>query len=150
MYMVYWLKPEVALHYFHKTDILYRFFKAYQEHTEHPDLARQFKYITCPFSKQQLLHHIFQQYNQLLNIRIEEQKIEIKQDGQAIFIYVSEHALSFFCDSLHVAENLLFPILKTINPYLFVMSYHSDHYGWLMPMKENYLKNNRQLLYSYP
>lgn len=149
-YVVYWIKREVALHYFHKSDILYRFIKAYQENTQHPCLAKQFEYITHPFSKQQLLKHIFEQNNQLLNIRIDEQKIEIKHDGQAVVVYISEKGLTFYCDTLHVAENLLFPILKTINPYLFIMSYHTINYGWLMPIKENSLKLDRQLLYSYP
>lgn len=145
-YYVFWIKSEVAQHYFYKGDILYRFLKLYQQDQNKYDLSIQFDYVTNNISRHDLFSY-FKKIN-LPNVYIGEKgnTIELYTKEQYITLHIHEKHLLFYCDTIYDAENLLFPILRNFHPLLFIMCIHTDDYGWISPVKnEQALKHNMEL-----
>jgi len=147
-YFVFWIKKEFAFHYFHKSGILYRFIIEYCENSGRQDLSEQFLYITNDFPKARLINYIREHVNSNINISIDQNKISLNQNGQFVTLYIYEKYIKFYCNTLHEAEYLLFPMLRAFNPHLFIAGNNIQNYGWITPVLKKNLNNNRQILYS--
>lgn len=75
-------------------------------------------------------------------------QFEIQKDDSFVFLQLHEHYLTFYCDTISDAENILFPFLRLFHPYLFVVGISVDDYGWMTPVTKNH-SPSRQVLYSY-
>lgn len=150
-YTVYWIRDEIANHYFHKSDILYRFLKDYQLNSHRLDLQKQFIYITNKFVKDIMISHIEKQIErkESTEINVNGTYMEIKSKRHFIMLRISDRQLIFHSHSLQDAEELLFPLLRQIQPFLFVVGNTINNYGWISPMKlpRNTIEN--QVLYSW-
>lgn len=145
-YSIFWIKEEVAQRYFYKSDILYRFLKSYQSNKGRQDLSKQYNYITHNFPEEALIEHI-KKNNHSISIKTlsDKQKMTLYKNNQYILLYVYDSHLTFLSKSLHEAEYLLFPILRTFHPLLFIMSHTHINYGWISPVP-NIKYKNRQVL----
>ncbi|PAV29375.1 hypothetical protein CIL05_10925 [Virgibacillus profundi] len=149
-YSVYWINEEVAKHYFHKSDILYRFLRDYQNNPDRIDLITQFEYITNSFSEKKLVTHFKKQYReQKVLIKINSPRIEIYKDTTSISLHISEKQLEFRCKTLQDAEEILFPILRKFQPILFITGINIDNYGWISPVIISSNYQEKQVLYSH-
>lgn len=148
-YSVFWIKKEFAQHFFHKTDILYRFIKSYQHNIKRQDLSQQFNFVTMKFPKYHLINHIQENLLPQMNIAIHNRQIELSKNGYFLTLHIHEKFLKFYCETLSEAEFLLFPILRSYHPYLFVMENNLNNYGWIAPILKKDLNKNSQILYSY-
>jgi len=147
-YSVYWIKDEIATHYFHKSGILYRFIKQYHNNKERTDLKLQYAYITNYFLLDHLVNH-FKRFNRDdLSIKINGDKVEIRKDKHLISLQISKKHLQFRCCSLRDAEELLFPILRDFEPSLFITGNNIDNYGWISPLVDVRKYDQREVLYS--
>jgi len=149
-YSVYWIKKEFALHYYHKSGILYRFLRDYQDNYMRQDLSEQFHYVTNTFPKSALIKHIEKSLLHRATVNIHTRnEIEISTEGQFLSLYVNEKVLKLYCESLHDAEELLFPALRRFQSSLFIKGNNIENYGWIAPVQKNPLSKDRQILYSY-
>ncbi|HEX6593552.1 MAG TPA: sporulation inhibitor of replication protein SirA [Bacillota bacterium] len=150
VYDAYLIKKEFAEHYFYRADILCRFIKAYENDPTRDDLARQFAYITNRFPKA-FFSHIKNDYLNKNNFnKINDYQLEIYCKNHHIALHLSEKKLRFLCESIHDAEALLFPPLRSLYPYLFIVGEEMNDYGWMEPIREKlpFIKKE-QVLYSY-
>lgn len=148
-YTGFWIKEEFAYHYFHKSDILYRFIRDYQQDKNRNDLAMQYYYITNSFSKSSLISHIKRYRQHRTNIETVGDQLKIHKNMQAMSLHIHEKHLKFRCETLHDAEDLLFPALRLFHPFLFIIENNLENYGWISPITMNREYKKEQVLYSY-
>jgi len=148
-YSVFWIKQEFALHYFHKSGILYRFIKSYQENLNRQGLSEQFHYITNDFPIDHLIRHFQNNLKIDINIKVTDNEVELSREGHFITLYIYDKNIVFYCETLHEAESLLFPLLRSFHPYLFIAGNNIQNYGWIAPVRINGINKDRQILYSY-
>lgn len=146
-YIGYWMKEEVACHYFHKSEILYRFLRDYQLNSAGENLAMQYRYITDYITVPQLIDHLKKQTKH--HISKKENQLQIGGIAQSVSLHIDEKHLKFRCETLHDAEALLFPLLRTFHPYLFIIEDNLANYGWITPITMNREYKKEQVLYSY-
>src|SRR5699024_401811 len=106
------MKKEFAYKYFHKSDILYRFIRAYQQEKYRIDLGMQYNYITNSFSTDKLITYIKKSSPEIMNILSQGNQLEIYKNMQYMSLHIHEKHLNFRCETLHDAEDLLFPSLR--------------------------------------
>ncbi|WP_156289145.1 sporulation inhibitor of replication protein SirA [Oceanobacillus salinisoli] len=147
-YSIYWIKEEISNHYFHKSDILYRFFKEYQNNQNNVDLRNQYLYITNDFDKEIIISHIKNYLKDHVRLHINKAYLEIYNNKQYISLHIGKKQLKFRSGSLQDAEDLLFPMLRIFQPFLFVVGNTHQNYGWISPMKIPRGEQRTQVLYS--
>ncbi|MFD2045744.1 sporulation inhibitor of replication protein SirA [Ornithinibacillus salinisoli] len=148
-YSIYWIKEEFAAHFFYKSDILYRFIKSYLLHETREDLSLQFEYITNNFPNASIISHIKKHVPNNISYQINGNDIKIKDDSQYITLHIYEKHIKFRCESLQGAEKLLFPVLRLIYPFLFIVDEEGSNFGWISPVTTSMMHHDRQVLYSY-
>ncbi|MFD1850288.1 sporulation inhibitor of replication protein SirA [Oceanobacillus bengalensis] len=148
-YSIYWIREEIASHYFHKSDILYRFFGEYQDNSNRIDLRKQYLYITNRFSKNTMISHISMHLKDNVNFHMKGSSMEIYTDRQYISLHISEKQLKFRSGSLQDAEEILFPVLRIFQPFLFVIGNTDEKYGWITPVKLPKAERENRVLYSW-
>lgn len=148
-YVIYWIKKEIAYHFFHKNDILYRFLVAYTNNLHDQQLARQYEYITKKFPYWELLSHI-KKYADDHTISIEHigQAIELYKDDHYIALRIDNKKITIYCYTLHCAEKIIFPMLRLFHPLLFIMSNNVQKFGWISPFVKSEQINKKEILYS--
>ncbi|MDY0408228.1 sporulation inhibitor of replication protein SirA [Virgibacillus soli] len=146
VYSIYWIKEEIADHYFYKSDYLYRFFKAYEAEPNRPDLAAQFAFITKDLLKEKIMQDMLNFPYDDVTIHRKHHHIELVASKNYITLHMYEKHIKFLCPSLHDAEKLLFPVLKQFHPYLFIVGRNQYNYGWISLAKPT--TNYEQVLYS--
>lgn len=151
-YHIYWIKDEFADHYYYKCDLLYRFIQAYQENNVRIDLALQFNYITSNFPMD-LLNAIIYKLKKSPSIRIIKagnNQLDLRSEKSYLKFYINKERLILQCDSLQDAEKILFPSLRGVYPYLFVINPHYNEYGWISPGINKFsIVEEKEILYSY-
>ncbi len=146
-YSIYWITEEIANHYFHKSDILYRFIKSYQNNKARRDLQLQFNYITRYYSYEKLISHMKKHCaKRRANLHINGSHITICQDGSCISLLMNEKHIEFRCNTLQEAEELLFPMLREYERLLFITG--KNDFGWISPVLFTNKEEINLLLYS--
>lgn len=149
-YLVFWIKEEFAYYYFYKNDILHRFLSSYQNDKDRWDLSIQYDYITNRVPVNKLISHLYKNHNHSVQAQNNKRIFEIYNYQQYLTLHIHEKHLTFHCESLDDAEELLFPILRIFQPLLFVMSEtNQGEYGWISPVTKYRKYNSGQTLYSY-
>ncbi len=146
-YTAFFIKEEFAYQYFHKTGILFRFLNSYQLQLNEKQSAKQYNYITSHFSKCKLLSHLQKQCP--YNISISDNIVTLKDSRQSLSLHISGKQIEFQCETLHTAEGILFPALRTFYPFLFIIEHNRQNYGWISPVSLNRDDNREQVLYSH-
>ncbi|MGM8365056.1 sporulation inhibitor of replication protein SirA [Virgibacillus sp. W0181] len=146
-YYVFWIKEPFAYRYFEKADILFRFLQQYERSAHGQDLEQQFNYVTKAFSKHILLDCI-NNCDKRLDIHIKDHIVYIRKEETTIELHLFDRYLKFYCRSLHDAEEILFPILRSFNPFLFITGTHPPNFGWIAPFLTSNDFTKDQLLYS--
>lgn len=147
-YSIYWIKQEIASHYFHKSDILYRFFDEYYHNKNRLDLRTQFLYITNNVDKDNILSILKYNVKEDVQLKHNDSIIEIYKNGHFISLHIGKKQLNFRCRSLQDAEVILFPLLRLIHPLFFVVGHRDQNYGWISPIKFPRNIDRNQVLYS--
>ncbi|MFD0957016.1 sporulation inhibitor of replication protein SirA [Virgibacillus alimentarius] len=145
-YTGFWIKKPVAYHYFHKSEILYRFIKNYQQNKSRKDLIMQYHYITKKFSKSTLTSHL---KDQNLKINTSGNQLDILNNNYSLSLQIHEKQLDFCCETLHDAEKFLFPALRSFHPFIFIIDTNMDNFGWISPITMNREHKKEQVLYSF-
>ncbi|MFD1037892.1 sporulation inhibitor of replication protein SirA [Virgibacillus byunsanensis] len=146
-YTIYWIQEEIGNHFFHKCDVLYRFFKTYENENNRVDLNGQFRYITKDVPKELVRAYIKNYYRNTNSIKMNGDTIEIYTDRQYISLHIHQKHIKFQCDMLHEAESLLFPTLRAFQPFLFIIG--NENYGWISPVTKKREQKLEQVLYSF-
>ncbi|WP_343753241.1 sporulation inhibitor of replication protein SirA [Lentibacillus halophilus] len=149
-YSIYWIRKEFAHFFYYKSEILYRFIKSYEHDRNREDLASQFQYITQTFPCSLLTTHITEclpsdtvaiKNNDLLNI--------YANDERYISLHMEKKRINFRSDIIYDAEDLLFPALRSFQPYLFVVGNNTEDFGWVSPVcRLTKMDKIGQVLYS--
>ncbi|KKE78448.1 sporulation inhibitor of replication protein SirA [Oceanobacillus caeni] len=147
-YSIYWIKQEVANHYFHKSDILYRFFEEYRYNKNRIDLRRQFLYITKSIEKDIFISILKYNLKDDVHINQNDSIIELYNNRYFISLHIEQKQLKFRSRSLQDAEEILFPILRLIHPLFFVVGHTNQKYGWISPIRFPRNIERNQVLYS--
>ncbi len=149
IYSAFLIERKFAEHYFYRADILFRFIKAYENNPTRDDLARQFAYITNRFPKTFFSHF---KNNRLISClkQINDYQLEIHRKNHHVALHLYRRKLRFLCKSIHDADALLFPSLRSHYPYMFIVGEEANDFGWIEPIREQspFIKNE-QVLYSY-
>lgn len=151
VYSIYFIQKEFALHFYQKSEILYRFIQSYQRQRQNKELEKQFHYITLDVSKQQFMKHLQESIRKNVKITVNNEQIELSEKGLFITLELEKKAIKIYCQSLSEAESLLFPLLRTFHPYVFVIGNEFNyykHFGWISPITKTKLHKNDQILYS--
>lgn len=148
-YSIYWIKEEFAHHFFHNSEVLYRFIKEYQMNKNREDLERQYEYITLDFPKSSLISHITNNHPNNSNMKVEGNRLKIYKDIQYISLHIQKKKINFRSEMIHDAEELLFPALRLFQPYLFIVGNDLRNYGWISPVIQGKKNKTGQVLYSY-
>ncbi|SHG60413.1 sporulation inhibitor of replication protein SirA [Virgibacillus sp. Bac330] len=148
MYSIYHLTEEVAKNYFHKSSLLYRFFMELKSQPNRSDLRRQFDYITYPICYKGILLTI-QRFNSAnLFVNIDKHRVSIYNKKACISLHIGEKHLKFHCETLEIAEEILFPILRSYQPLLFVVGDNIQNFGWITPILEYSQPEQNEAMYS--
>ncbi|MGG4178574.1 sporulation inhibitor of replication protein SirA [Virgibacillus pantothenticus] len=147
-YSIYHLTEEVAMYYFHKSSILYRFLREFESLPYRADLRRQFEYITDRIRYDQILLSIQRHESTNLFVNIDKDKVSLYNRKAFISLHISEKQLKFHCKTLESAEELLFPILRSYHPLLFVVGDNIKNFGWITPLLEYSRLEQNEVLYS--
>jgi hypothetical protein len=147
-YKIYWIKEEFARHYYYKSDILYRFLREYHNKQSRNDLVTQFNFVTECFPKDSLISQLIRQPKNTFNKKRISSEIEIGNIHNFIALHIDEKQIKFRCETLQDAESLLFPTLRGLHPYLFIIDDHYENFGWISPVRASIGYNNGQVLYS--
>lgn len=148
-YSIFWVKDEIAHHYFHKSHLLYLFFKDFQNDPEREDLKAQQAFITKNFPKDILISHVKNNYQKRSDVKITNREIEIYINKRYIALHIGEKHLKFRCETLEDAEELLFPVLRQFQLNLFIIGDNTPKYGWISPILATSKYQDEQVLYSY-
>ncbi|WP_010093265.1 sporulation inhibitor of replication protein SirA [Ornithinibacillus scapharcae] len=147
-YRVYWIKEEFARHYYYKSDILYRFIQEFHDKQSRPDLVSQFHFITESFPKDSIRSQLVRQPMNTLKKKSIDNHFEIGNSHNYISLHIAEKQIKFRCETLQDAESLLFPTLRRLHTYLFIVDSDYENFGWISPVKLSSGYNNGQVLYS--
>lgn len=147
-YKVYWIKEEFARHYYYKSDILYRFIQEYHAKQARHDLVSQFHFITESFPKDSIKSQLIRQPLNTLNLLGKDNHVEIGNSHNYISLHIAEKQIKFRCETLQDAETLLFPTLRRLHTYLFIVDSSYENFGWISPVKLSNGYNSGQVLYS--
>ncbi|SFA75680.1 Protein of unknown function [Lentibacillus halodurans] len=149
-YSIYWIKEEFAHFFYYRSDVLYRFIKSYDSHQNREDLSMQFKYITMDIPENLLISHIMKYHPSHVTTELEANSLKIYEDMRYISLHIEEKRINFRGDIIHDAEDLLFPALRSFQPYFFVVGDHRYDFGWISPVSLGKNKDETgQVLYSY-
>ncbi|QGS68695.1 sporulation inhibitor of replication protein SirA [Oceanobacillus sp. 143] len=86
-YSIYRIREEIANHYYHKSDILYRFLKEYESNKELLYLHGQFLYITNKFTQKIIELYLNKFLSKKISYKIEQSKIKIfNEKSQLLYI----------------------------------------------------------------
>ncbi|WP_339231106.1 sporulation inhibitor of replication protein SirA [Oceanobacillus sp. FSL K6-2867] len=147
-YAIYWIKEDVARSYFHKCDILYRFFKEYEANPTREDLKAQYIYITHHIPLQTIAAQLNVQAFEHISIKTDGHMLYLNKNEITICLYAENGHLYFRCTELEEAAMLLFPMLRNCHPFVFVQGKNVSNYGWISPITQNNHIRMRQILYS--
>ncbi|WP_179107163.1 sporulation inhibitor of replication protein SirA [Sediminibacillus massiliensis] len=148
-YSIYWIKEEVSLQYFYRSDILYRFLSECNMYPDKTDMMKQFEYITHPIPAKQLVGHI---------IKCQAKGVESVTDGRRLKLAGKEQSLELFtagrflhgnCGTMDEAETLVFQPLRLFDRNFFVIENETGKFGWISPVTKRNHTLNPQLLYSF-
>ena len=147
-YSIYRISEEIARHYYRKSDLLYRFLKEYQSDTERLYLQAQYIYITQYISQALLESDIKKYVPTDVYYQFNRKQIEIYNKNKSITLQINNNCIHFRCESLHDAEDFLFPVLRIFEPFLFVVNHSLENYGWISPITKTKQYEENQVLYS--
>ncbi|SFD78529.1 Protein of unknown function [Lentibacillus persicus] len=149
-YTIYWIKEEFALFFYHRSDVLYRFIKDYESDQYRDDLAMQLQYITIDLPKTKIVSRILKQLPSTVHTEEEAGTLYIYRDLKCISLHIEEKRINFRGDIIHDGEDLLFPVLRSLQPYFYVAGQDSYNSGWISPIRQNKVgQRTGQVLYSY-
>lgn len=146
-YQVFWIKEAFAYRYFIKSDILYRFFEQYNSNQHREYVNKQFIYVTREFSRQSMLHHINKNQKNM-DLHIKNNDVYIRSGDIFIILSLYRSHLAFQCHTLHDAEQLLLPLLRSFHPLLFILGKNAPEFGWITPLISSTNFRKEQVLYS--
>ncbi|RDW19568.1 hypothetical protein CWR48_07550 [Oceanobacillus arenosus] len=147
-YSIYRIREEIANHYYHKSDILYRFLKEYEQNSGQLYLHGQFLYITNKFIQKNIEYYVDNFLPKNVSHKTEQTRIEIFNKRKSITLHINKNCLNFRCESLHDAEELLFPVLRKFDALLFVIGRKHENYGWISPNTKLNSDPENLVLYS--
>ncbi|RDW17752.1 sporulation inhibitor of replication protein SirA [Oceanobacillus chungangensis] len=147
-YSIYRIREEIANHYYHKSDILYRFLKEYEKNKELLYLHGQFLYITNKFTQKKIELYLNKYLAKTISYITEQSKIKIFNEKQSITLHLNKYCINFRCESLHDAEEFLFPVLRKYDSLLFVIGNQHVNYGWISPISKLNTDHGNLVLYS--
>ncbi|MUV39868.1 hypothetical protein JNUCC1_03752 [Lentibacillus sp. JNUCC-1] len=147
-YSIFRVKKEIAMYYVHQGDLLHRFFSDCAEHPNDPILQKQFNYVThsMPIDLLQEQMNVHQHHQPLISN--ENKHIIAQADHVPVHVNLLDRQIIFQCDMLHEAETSLFPLLQSLQPFLFVSGLNHDNYGWMSSPYYFKLDYPKQILYS--
>jgi len=146
-YTIIRVRGEIARHYFQKSDLLYRFLLTYKYNHHKDYLQRQHSFVTRCISPEKIMGQIQDMYESQLIMR--GNNIEISSGHNKIALHISKKQIKFCCETMQDAETLLFPALRKVYPYLFVVCEDYVNYGWISPISNKEQEKQEQVLYSY-
>lgn len=132
-YAIFWIKDEYAHHYFYKIDLLNQFIKTVEADKQDDLLASQWKEVTHCFDADVFRHHIYSQLHCDCHLQVKGDQIVIYSKKHFITLHIEKNQIKFLCQTLTEAETLLFPLLRSFHPFLFVSGCNLNQYGWLSP-----------------
>ncbi|RYG71411.1 sporulation inhibitor of replication protein SirA [Lentibacillus lipolyticus] len=148
-YSIYWIKEEFAHFFYYRSEILCRFIKSYEQDQGREDLASQFQYITHDFPRTSLIAHIMDCLSSNTNMKKEDGLLKLYENERYISLHMEKKRINFRSDIIHDAEELLFPALRSFQPYLFVVGNNTEDFGWVSPVCQLTEKDRPgQVLYS--
>lgn len=148
IYSAYWIKENVARRYFYKSDLLYRFLRSFHKQQDRDDYVKQFKYITNYFSSPQIISDLKRYHQNNVSIEIYNHRVEISNHLHDMTLHIDEKHIEFLCQTIHDAEELLFPVLRLHSPFLFITGINLDSFGWISPAALDKTHYREQALYS--
>lgn len=148
-YSIYWIKEEVAQQYFYKSDILYRFLTEMEANHSRRELRAQYKYISHALKLSDIQSYLSKHFPEYNCESTKEGHLQIRRKGKSVVLYSERDSIHFRCKNLQEAAALLFPVLQSLHPFLFVLGNNVPEYGWISPNKKKSGIQNRQVLYSY-
>ncbi|MDY0405792.1 sporulation inhibitor of replication protein SirA [Virgibacillus sp. 179-BFC.A HS] len=118
----------------YKADLLNRFFKSMNGNSGDDQLlAKQFDYITRSFERKSFVAHAEMHLNGKQQYYTYGDQMIISGKKQDISLHIYKKQIKFLCQSLTAAEMLLFPLLWSFHPFLFVTGWNQNNYGWISP-----------------
>ncbi|MFC0525011.1 sporulation inhibitor of replication protein SirA [Pontibacillus salicampi] len=138
-YVIYWIKDEFSVHYFHKTNVLFQFFQEWRQHRGSSIYEQQFQEITKPLPLEILVQHVSKKIRKPVELSFHEQEASfyINYKGKTLqLIQQNDREVRFYAESLHQAEEILFNTLRTFHPSFFIIDTAYSHYGWIAPIKK--------------
>ena len=143
-YSIFSVKPKIAIHYFCKTGILFRFLQEVEEHPNDSLLQLQYEYIINPLSFSNIMS-ILKRIDNDIEIEKRDQYLKLYWQGKQITIYQDNGHLKISSEDIDDVEEFLFPALRKSPEYYFAINNRLEDYGWLS-VKNNRIVDN-QILY---
>lgn len=148
-YTIYWIDENVAKHYFHKSDLLHRFFLEYAEKQDEIIYRKQFRFITRKLHFYKFVMHLQTFSKPDIIVKRIGNRVRVKRGKESLCLYIENGELVLKCHHLISAVSILFPILEDIHPYFFVQGKDTPQYGWISPKPIKALEDESQVLYNF-
>ncbi|GGM37559.1 sporulation inhibitor of replication protein SirA [Paraliobacillus quinghaiensis] len=137
-YYVFFLNKEVGYDFFYKPEVLCRFFQSYLSNQTRTDLSSQFMYITRLVSADKLLRCINKKGPKNRYVQNNSVVYFLKENASNTFA-INDRWLEVNCESLEVANTMLFEWLEKYDHCCYIMEQNGRNYGWLSPIKKQAL-----------
>jgi len=148
-YAIYWIEENVAKNYYHKSDLLHRFFLECAEKEDEIIIRKQFRFITRKIHFYKFAMHLKTFSSPDIYVKRIGNRVLVKKGEESLCLYIENGELILRCHHLAVAVSLLFPILEDIHPYFFVQGKDTPQYGWISPKSIKELNDESQVLYNF-
>lgn len=137
---VYYIRPEVASHYFGQEIKIFRLFKEQQNCSDYlkPIIERQINYITCPIPAMKIERLVQRSLKKFAKYESDSFKhfIEVDQGNSRAQLSISLRKMVIISEGTLEAETIFFEIIRKIAANFLAIDLQSERYGWLNPIKE--------------
>lgn len=149
-YKLYWIQSKAAHHFYHKGDVLYRFLLEHlYKRKEHTNI--QYEYITNDIPHDEIINFIIEK-GKHFNINVDRNGdfLILYLDETKVKVQIKKRSIEVITQTLHCAEKVIFPILRSFEQSFFIVGEAKDEYGWISPLQTYRQNIPRERLYSFP
>lgn len=148
-YTLYWIEKDVAQYFYHKGELLYRFFLEYlQSNNQHTIV--QYEYITNYIPHTDLKTYIAKK-GRIRDMQVAQidERLQLTCKNLQVDLIFKNKAIEIHAESLLAAETVIFPILRNFKSSFFIIGEDSKEYGWISPFLSKDRKKKDERLYSF-
>ena len=137
---IYFIKPEVARHYFGQEVKIFNLFQELKTSSNFmkPIIEKQVKYITKPIPAMKIQRLVSQSLQNVPNYQVDNFKhyLELDNGKSKAQLTISLGQITILSEGTTEAETVFFEVIRQFAANFIAIDLDSERFGWLNPIKE--------------